>query len=90
MMLRVQELSVYQHRKGHTFLMDVNEIACTHVLCMKPYDILKVMKALVKSLVYLTEYTIFRLLTTELVFFLCIVINPAKDIKFVFTVILYY
>lgn len=51
---------------------------------MKPYDILTVKNLLANSVFYLTEYTICLLVTDVLVFFLWIVINLAKDTKFVF------
>jgi len=63
---------------------------CISAYIVKPYDILTVKYALVKSMFCLTEYTICLLLTDELVFFLSNVINLAKDTKFVFTFTVYY
>ena len=63
---------------------------CIYACIVKPYDILIVKNAVVKSVFYLTEYDICLLVTGESVFFLWNFINLAKDTKFVFTFTLYY
>lgn len=56
--------------QGRPYFSYGRKLNCLYACIVKPYDIFKVKNTLVKSLVYLTEHTIFRVLTTELVFFL--------------------